>query len=350
MKTRLLISSLMLCSMQTIYASTTIDEVPAKLDELAKSVGNIAKTVTETKQMAHSAATVSALGWIIPTVIVVLLAIGWSVFFRKSGSRSQAAQPEVVNDPFFRSQLARVLTTYALLFFIIFAALVLACAGINASLNPSEKATQLFFDIARYLLGVLLPVIAGWVGTVLAFYFGKDNFETATKSFQALTSQQKLASTPVGKLGLLVPGLPSALTLETNDPSKAESEKNLDEIKAAFSKGNTEEKPFERLPVLLKSQVPYMVLHRSLLNDFLLKAPKGPNPKDSTLADLFTGTRWQPAQTFVTVDMKATAASAKAEMEKKTGCSDVFVTTDGTAKGQAIRWITNVDLLTASQI
>jgi hypothetical protein len=336
--------------MRTVYASTTIDEVPAKLDDLAKAVGSIAKTVTETKQMAHSAATVSALGWIIPTVIIVLLAIGWSVFFRNKGSRSQTAPSEVVNDPFFRSQLARVLTTYALLFFIIFAALVLACAGINALVHPSDKATLLFFDISRYLLGVLLPVIAGWVGTVLAFYFGKDNFETATKSFQALTSQQKLASTPVGKLGLLVPGLPSAKTLATSDPGEAEKI-DLDQIDSAFTinKGTPEEITFERLPVLLSNGVPYLVLHRSRLNAFLRTAPSN-DPKRSTLADLFKSTNWQPGQSFVTVDMKATAASAKAEMEKKTGCSDVFVTTDGTAKGQAIRWITNVDLLTASQI
>jgi hypothetical protein len=212
------------------------------------------------------------------------------------------------------------------------------------------QATQLFFDIARYLLGVLLPVIAGWVGTVLAFYFGKDNFETATKSFQALTSQQKLASTPVEKLGLLLQGLGSALTLATSDPSEAEKVA-LDPIDTAFTinKGTPEEKTFERLPVLLSDGVPYLVLHRSRLNAFLRIAPSN-DPKNSTLADLFKSTNWQPAQSFVTVNMQATAAAAKAEIESKPRCSDVFVTTDGTAKGQAIRWITNVDLLTAAQI
>jgi hypothetical protein len=346
--------------MSSVHAATTIDDVAAKLDDLAKTVGSLAKAVTETKQMAHSAATVNALSWIIPTAVIVVLAIVWFVFFRKNGSRSRTAQDgsrsrtaQAENDGFFRSQLARVLTTYALVFFIVFAAFVLVCAGINASLNPDEKTTQLFFDIARYLLGVLLPVIAGWVGTVLAFYFGKDNFETATKSFQqiALTSQEKLASTPVEKLGLLVQGLRSALTLGTSDPNEAEK-LPLDQIDAAFTinKGTPDEKTFERLPVLFNSGVPYMVLHRSRLNGFLRTAPKGPQPKNSTLAELFINAQWQPAQSFVTVDMKATAAGAKAAMENKPGCSDVFVTTDSTAKGQAIRWITNVDLLMASQI
>jgi hypothetical protein len=100
-----IISSLVLCSIQTVHAATTVEEMAAKLDELAKTVGSFEKTVAETKQMAHSAATVNALWWIIPTAVLVLLAIVWFVFFRKNGSRSQAA-----SDGFFRSQLARVVT------------------------------------------------------------------------------------------------------------------------------------------------------------------------------------------------------------------------------------------------
>jgi hypothetical protein len=79
-------------------------------------------------------------------------------------------------------------------------------------------------------------------------------------------------------------------------------------------------------------------------------APKGPDPKTSTLADLFAIAKWQPAQSFSTVDVKATAADANAKIEGKPRCSDVFVTTNGTSTGQAIRWITNVDLLRAAQI
>ncbi len=47
----------------------------------------------------------------------------------------------------------------------------------------------------------LLPLWATWVGTILAFYFGKSNFEAATKSYQdiikTLTPEEKMASIKV---------------------------------------------------------------------------------------------------------------------------------------------------------
>ncbi len=53
-----------------------------------------------------------------------------------------------------------------------------------------------FFDIAKYVLGVLLPVIGASVGTVLAFYFGQVNFEAASRSaanlVRQLTPREKL--------------------------------------------------------------------------------------------------------------------------------------------------------------
>ncbi len=36
------------------------------------------------------------------------------------------------------------------------------------------------------LFNILLPIISTWVGTLLAFYFGKTNFEAATKSYKQI--------------------------------------------------------------------------------------------------------------------------------------------------------------------
>jgi hypothetical protein len=74
-------------------------------------------------------------------------------------------------DSKFRIALAKTVTTWALVAILAIAALIILVAGINAIRFP-EKEDQ-FFDIAKYVLGVLLPVIGAWVGTVLAFYFGQ---------------------------------------------------------------------------------------------------------------------------------------------------------------------------------
>src|SRR5262249_1611345 len=56
-------------------------------------------------------------------------------------------------------------------------------------------------ESAKTVLTSVLPLLGSWVGTILAFYFSKENFEAATRSVTELakqiTPQEKLQSTPV---------------------------------------------------------------------------------------------------------------------------------------------------------
>jgi Na+/H+-translocating membrane pyrophosphatase len=89
----------------------------------------------------------------------------------------------------------------ALVAILAIAGLIIVVAGINAIRAPSGKTGE-FFDIAKYVLGVLLPVIGAWVGTVLAFYFGQVNFEAASRSaanlVRQLSPREKLQAEPAG--------------------------------------------------------------------------------------------------------------------------------------------------------
>ena len=258
---------------------------------------------------------------------------------------------QATSDPIFRSKLAQRLTTGALIFVGIVAAITLTGAGLNALIKPDEKNTALFFDMAKYILATVLPVVAGWVGTVLAFYFGKENFEAGTRSVadaaKALTSKDKLEATVVGSLGKARSDF-KALVFDA-EQSKNPENVDLEKIKNAFADETASDKLYERLPVLLVGDVPYMVLHRSTLNAFLVEA-KGKEAKDYKLNDLFKKVDYLPKNSVVTVGPQATAALAKTEMEEIPNCSDVFVTMDGTRNSAVTRWITNVDLLKAAEI
>ncbi len=258
---------------------------------------------------------------------------------------------QATSDPIFRSRLAQRLTTGALIFVGIVAAITLSGAGLNALIKPDEKNTALFFDMAKYILATVLPVVAGWVGTVLAFYFGKENFEAGTRSVadaaKALTSKEKLATTVVGSLGKARSDF-KALVFDA-EQSKNPGNVDLEKIKNGFADETASDKLYERLPVLLVGDVPYMVLHRSTLNAFLVEA-KGQEAKDFKLNDLFKKVDYLPQNSFVTVGPQATAALAKTEIEKIPNCSDVFVTVDGKRSSAVTRWITNVDLLNAAEI
>jgi hypothetical protein len=245
------------------------------------------------------------------------------------------------------------LTTGALFFLGTIATIVLLCAGLNALLPPitSEKTT-LFFDIVKYVLTAMLPVVASWVGTVLAFYFGKANFDAATKSVtdmaNTLTSKDKLKVTPVRILGKTKSEIAFHL-LSTTEPVAAANVK-LNVIQDAFTKGPI---VYERLPVLFSNDVPYLVLHRSNLNDFLLKMKSATPPKEASacsLGDLITAMSWPPESSFVTVGPNATAAQAREKMEQIKECSDVLVTTDGSPRSAMERWFTNIDLLKAAEV
>ncbi|MHB9143098.1 MAG: hypothetical protein ACYC25_14605, partial [Paludibacter sp.] len=63
--------------------------------------------------------------------------------------------------------------------------------------NP-EKNTDGSVSINLAFIGqTLLPLWGTWIGTVLAYYFGKANFEAASKSYQdvikKLTPEEKIA-------------------------------------------------------------------------------------------------------------------------------------------------------------
>ena len=106
-------------------------------------------------------------------------------------------------DSGFRIALAKTVTAWALIAILAMAFLIILIAGINAILAPGKEATAQFFDIAKYVLGVLLPVIGAWVGTVLAFYFGQGSFEAASRSaanlVRQLSPREKLQAEAAGK-------------------------------------------------------------------------------------------------------------------------------------------------------
>src|SRR5438094_10043990 len=86
-----------------------------------------------------------------------------------------------------RSWLAFVITIVSIL-----GVIALATVIVLKSKDQSGVATQ--------VLSTVLPVIGTWVGTILAFYFGKENFETAAKRVadlaKQLTPQEKLRAIP----------------------------------------------------------------------------------------------------------------------------------------------------------
>ena len=256
-------------------------------------------------------------------------------------------------DTQFRIALAKTVTTWALAAILAIAALIIVVAGINAIWGSAPEKMVQFFDISKYVLGVLLPVIGAWVGTVLAFYFGQVNFEAASKSAQNLVRQlsprEKLQAEPAGHAMMKI----NDVTTFKITPDKTEADIKIKElIDEGFEKDKSQ--PRQRLPILDAQGRGKYVLHRSTIDAFVAPKKHPPEVDESTLSlkDLLEDPRLKDyiVNSFMPLAPDTTLADAKDLLDKNPQCLDILVTQDGTKNGIVVGWITNVMVLNAATI
>jgi hypothetical protein len=255
------------------------------------------------------------------------------------------------DDSRFRIALAKGVITWALVFILAIATLIIVVAGVNAIRGP-EKEDQ-FFDIAKYVLGVLLPVIGAWVGTVLAFYFGQVNFEAASKSaanlVRQLSPREKLEAEAASKAMMKI----NEVTAFKIAAGKSEADITIRElIDDGFEKDKS--RPRQRLPILDADGKGKYVLHRSTIDAFIAPKKRPPDVDESTLSlkDLLEDSKLKDyiLNSFLPLAPEATLADAKDLLDKNPQCLDILVTQDGTKNGIVAGWITNVMVLNAATI
>ena len=194
--------------------------------------------------------------------------------------------------------------------------------------NNRENITMVFTAV--------LPLFGAWVGTILAFYYGKENFEAASRSVtriaEAVGPGEKLKALPVA--GNMIPR--KNMIVEERSPEEIK----LTEILQTLSDK-------ERLPVLNSRGAVIYMIHRSAIDRYMTQKAlesSQPNLGELTLADLLKD---DPAlkelfeKSFGFVRESATLADAKNEMERISRCQDVFVTKSGDRSEPVIGLITN---------
>jgi hypothetical protein len=236
-------------------------------------------------------------------------------------------------DSQFRFNLAR--------WIVVFVFSVTGLIGITALVAAVVKAAPgEAFGSVKDILGILLPVLSAWAGTVFAFYFGRENFEAAARSTAALVKQL----TPEEKLrsiifkDVMIP-IDKASKLILDKPQ------NAIKLKADMIDGILEKDKRERLPMLDQQGHIKFMAHRSLIDRFIVQeTAKGKNVADLTLDDMLKDapTKVVLEGSFQTLKESSNLAEAKALMDKITICSDVFATEDGTPGTKVTGWVTNV--------
>ncbi len=203
---------------------------------------------------------------------------------------------------------------------------------------------------AKNILTMVLPVIGTWVGTVLAFYFAKDNLLAATQSTKELLGlDDRLRKIPVE----------DAMLKFSNDKvlrkklAAGEDEQTLKLVELSEMMRTAGR---NRLPVVKADGAAQFIIHLSTLTDFLAQKaaqnpPVAPAIADLTIAHLKSGDAdlYDSILKFGCVRRTATLAEAKAVLESKSGNADVFVTENGKDSEALIGWVTNVEIGLRSQ-
>ncbi len=246
-----------------------------------------------------------------------------------------------------REKIAILITAVSIVGITFLSLMVIIFAWIQEDKKLSLQTIQLVFSS-------ILPLFGTWVGTVMAFYFSRENFgsatESITKSINTIGSNMSQKPAVKNVVDIMIQKhriKPYKIeNLSLKDDNNETRENAFKEIKLDdFVKKMDRDEKY-RIVVIDKDDVPIAVLHRSLLSEFLNK--KRSESDDNTqitnlsLNDYFIekmgGT---PDNSFVVISEITDLNSARAEMIRKKNCKDIIVTKYGTNTEGIIGWITN---------
>jgi len=239
-----------------------------------------------------------------------------------------------------RHRLARlvVVGSFLTLFLLVFALIGLAQ---STNTQVSEAAKNAFTAV--------LPVLAGWVGTVLAFYFSAASQERTSESLDKVitrTTGSPLASKLVSEKMIAF-----AAIVALQDLDKEAKDVSISTLQQAFKKELPTGGKVTRL-IFVENGVFKYVLHESALNAFIAKSDDPATAPDKKFADMLKDeeTLRQISKLVVFVSTGTTLADAKAALEKMSGAQDIIVTATGNTTEPMLGWLTNIDLTKALQV
>lgn len=222
---------------------------------------------------------------------------------------------------------------------------------------PEEKLGHV-----KELFALLLPVIGTWVGTILAFYFTRENFEAANRSVSTLVKQvlspaEKFKEMLVSEVMIKTEVFPMKKVENYDVFTKCHIKELIEKMRGDQS---------ERLPILEEKSLKFIFLiYITTLERFLLGYIDGkfklndnskPEVKALTIQNMFESdyqfgkeilelTEKQPL-----LPLNATLAEARQIMQNNTYCQDVFVTKSGSKDEKVEGWITNDLIVEKSEL
>jgi hypothetical protein len=188
-------------------------------------------------------------------------------------------------------------------------------------------------EMSRLVFSAVLPLLGTWVGTVLAFYFARENLQAATESTLALAGRETAA--PVTRV--MIPEADFiAYDLGTSD------DVNAVPLAAVHAKMREISPPSRRLPIRNSAGAVLYVIHDSTLTAFAESHGQATGEIDKALGDMLAAPEFvELIEAIGFVHENATVTDARRAMGSTKNCNDVFVTATGKREERAVGWLTN---------
>ncbi|MDQ2721022.1 MAG: hypothetical protein M3Z26_14845 [Bacteroidota bacterium] len=234
------------------------------------------------------------------------------------------------------------LKDYLAIVIVIFSFAVIILLLVMAFSNLKEKDV---FPNIKDLMGLVLPIIGTWMGTILAFYFSKENFESASRSMQQtiskLTPDEKLKTTKAKDVMIPIMAIDSPFNAQ-----QTKENMTIPDLIYFLDKNKR-----NRIVVMDENKIVTAVIHRSIFDSFMANQIMNQKKeiqeiKDTKIEDMQTDGSEEVKDVLSHgvefIQQDATLYEAQQLMIANKNCQDVFLTATGRKEEPVIGWITNV--------
>lgn len=239
--------------------------------------------------------------------------------------------------------------------------IVMIWTHLKADVGTDPAAFKVYGN-AKDVLNILLPVIGTWMGTILAFYFSKDNFEAANQQVKAILNQvnpadQKLKDLKVA--GVMVKA-DDGMLLKVKDQQTFEEMKLSDLVQKLIETNS------ERMPILKSDDLTFLFLiYRTTIERFQLQfgtlTTDADHPLPADKSGLTVGhllhSNFDLIKKIEAINLDkcflpitATLSDARQAMQDNSLCQDVFITKTGKKTERVEGWITNTTVIEKSEL
>lgn len=206
-------------------------------------------------------------------------------------------------------------------------------------------------DFHRDIYMSILPIMSGWVGGVLGFYFSDRAAEARGEQVMqaqrgAVALSDRLKQVPVTEVMVSLARIEKIILSPATDVEPIGAGNSFKEMKDVIAKPG-----YTRTPMFLETSnglTFHAIAHESVIYkyDSLLRS-QNKDPDITSIADFLVSDIYRERAKGSTafVSRLETLEDAKSAMQRLKGAQDVIITKSGEQDAPVVGWLTNVDIL-----